>query len=61
MNWKLFGLNPNFKEFLEKYPNKTILGVAWSLQWRLLLLILLVEIVFVILFSALGIIFGVIL
>lgn len=52
--WNLFGLNPNFKEFLEKHPNKSIVGIAWALQWRFLLVVLAIEIIFV----ALAFIFG---
>ncbi|MES2007120.1 MAG: hypothetical protein V4436_03355 [Patescibacteria group bacterium] len=46
MNWNLFGLNPKFKDFVEKYPNKTMLGVSWALYWRFGLFVLVLELAF---------------
>ena len=44
MNWTLFGLNPKFKTFMEKHPNKTMVGMAWALYWRFALVIVALEI-----------------
>lgn len=52
--WNLGGLNPQYKEFVEKYPDKTMLGMAWSMQWRLMLLILAIEMIFFIPMMMLG-------
>ncbi|MBX2866463.1 hypothetical protein KTR10_00665 [Candidatus Kaiserbacteria bacterium] len=43
--WNLGGLNPRFKDFVEKYPKKTMIGMSWSLYWRLALLIVVVEVI----------------
>jgi hypothetical protein len=32
--------NPKVKEFLEENPNQTMLGLSWSLYWRLYSVIL---------------------
>ncbi len=29
--------NPAVKDFLEKHPNKTLIGFMWSLWWRFVL------------------------
>ncbi|MBI2610396.1 hypothetical protein HYW60_00455 [Candidatus Kaiserbacteria bacterium] len=57
MNWNLFGLNPKFKDFIEKYPNKTVLGVAWAMYWRFLVLVLALEMIIGIIFVLSNIIF----
>ena len=31
--------NPSFKEFLEKHPNATMLGMVWAFYWRGIVLI----------------------
>ncbi|MDB5188214.1 MAG: hypothetical protein JWO50_734 [Candidatus Kaiserbacteria bacterium] len=50
--WNLGGLNPSFKEFVEKYPNKTLIGMMWAMYWRLIIVAILVEIaVFVVIFA----------
>jgi hypothetical protein len=33
-------INPNFKEFLEKNPDKGMVGMFWALYWRFNLVIL---------------------
>jgi|GEM_PF-1082653 len=43
--WKLGGLNPTFKEFTEKYPKKTMIGMAWGFYWRLMVFILALELI----------------
>ncbi len=43
--WNIFGLNPNFKEFLENHPDKTLIGVGWSIHWRLAVVALTIEMV----------------
>lgn len=42
------GLNPEFKGFMEKHPDKTLLGLAWSLQWRFMLFVFALEILLVV-------------
>lgn len=42
--WNLGGMNPKFKDFVEQYPDKTMMGMGWSLYWRWMVLILAVEI-----------------
>ncbi len=43
LSMSFFGMNPKFKEFAEKYPEKTMLGMAWALYWRFGVLILALE------------------
>lgn len=43
--WNLFGLNPEFKQFLDKHPDKTMIGLAWSMYWRFGIIILALELV----------------
>lgn len=59
MSWfNLGGLNPKFKEFLDKYPNSTVLGVGWAFYWRFAIIVLIVEaLLFAIILSA-GAAFG---
>jgi hypothetical protein len=45
--WNLGGLNPHYKDFVEKHPDKTMIGLMWSLQWRFMVLVLLAEAVFI--------------
>ena len=52
--WHLGGMNPKFKDFIEKHPNKTMIGVTWALYWRLMVLILFVELFFLIAFLVLA-------
>lgn len=44
--WNLGGLNPKFKDFSERHPNKTMIGMAWSLYWRFALFFIALEILF---------------
>ena len=53
--WNLGGMNPNFKEFMEKHPNKTVIGVGWASYWRLMILGIAFEIVILILFGFFGV------
>lgn len=46
MSWNLFGLNPTFKEFLEKHPDATMIGLCWSMYWRLGVLVMVLELLF---------------
>jgi hypothetical protein len=55
--WNLGGLNPKFKEFMEKHPDKTVVGVSWALVWRLWLLCFACEIAVIIAFALLAFIF----
>jgi hypothetical protein len=32
-------INPNFKEFCEKNPDKGMIGMFWALYWRFVLVI----------------------
>lgn len=45
--WNLGGLNPKYRDFIEKHPDATMIGMTWSLYWRLILIIFIVEIIFV--------------
>lgn len=49
--WRLFGMNPGFKEFIEKNPDTTMLGMAWAINWRLMILVFIVELVFLVILS----------
>ena len=44
--WNLGGLNPKEKDFREQHPDKTMIGMAWAYQWRLMVLVFLCEIIF---------------
>jgi hypothetical protein len=44
--WNFGGLNPEYKEFLETHPQKTLLGVSWALYWRFILFVLALEVLF---------------
>jgi len=37
--------NPKVKDFLEKNPDKTMIGFYWSLIWRFFIVILGIEII----------------
>ncbi len=52
--WNLAGMNPKFKDFTEKYPDATMLGMIWALYWRLAIFIFTVEIIVVIVFATMG-------
>ena len=43
MNCHLFGLNPSFNDYMEKHPDKTMIGLSWALYWRLFAFILGIE------------------
>jgi len=43
-----FGLNPTYKDFLEKHPDSTMLGLAWAMYWRLMVLVLAIEMAFLV-------------
>ncbi len=43
MKRNLGGFNPNLKEFIEKRPNLTIMGLGWGVYWRIGLIVLAVE------------------
>ena len=47
MNKKIDWFNPTFREFVNKYEDKSMLGMAWSLYWRLSLVILGVYVVLI--------------
>ena len=32
--WNLGGMNPEYKDFMEKHPDKTMIGLTWSMWWR---------------------------
>ncbi len=49
--WNLGGMNPNYKEFVEKHPEKTLLGMAWSQYWRFFVIIIVVELILLALFA----------
>ena len=46
MNWRLFGLNHSFKEYMEKHQDKTMIGLSWALYCRLFAFIFALEILF---------------
>lgn len=48
--WNLGGMNPTWKEFGEKHPDKTMIGMSWALQWRFMVLVLVLEIILGIIF-----------
>jgi len=54
MNRNLWGFNPNFKEFMEKRPNLTVIGVFWASYWRIAILGLAIELALVLFFASLG-------
>ena len=51
-------MNPTYKEFMEKHPDKTVIGMAWAFYWRIVVLIIGLEIALMIIFFVFGIIFG---
>jgi hypothetical protein len=59
MSWfNMGGLNPKFKDFLDKHPGSTVIGVGWAFYWRFALIVLLIEgFVFALVFGA-GAAFG---
>ena len=46
MNSNLFGFNPKFKDFLEKNPNKTLIGMMWAMYWRFAVIVIAIELAF---------------
>ncbi len=56
--WNLGGMNPTYKDFLEKYPDKTMLGMGWAFYWRFMVLVLVCEFVLFALLFTLGFAFG---
>jgi hypothetical protein len=59
MTWhNLGGLNPNYKEFTEKHPDKTLIGMMWAMYWRFAIVILLAEAVFFVLFLIVTLLFA---
>jgi hypothetical protein len=51
-------LNPTVREFLDKYPGLTMLGLAWAIYWRIQLAIMIVMAAIAILFTVLSAIFA---
>jgi len=39
------GMNPKFKDFIEKHPDKTVIGVGWAFYWRFMVLVLTIELI----------------
>jgi len=38
-------MNPKFKDFIEKHPDKTVIGVGWAFYWRFMVLVLTIELI----------------
>jgi hypothetical protein len=43
MDRHLFGLNPDYKEFMDKRPGITLLGLGWGMYWRFTIVVLAIE------------------
>ena len=56
--WNLGGLNPQYKNFVEKYPEKTLIGMLWAMQWRIALLVIILEILFLVVIILVSAIFS---
>ena len=56
--WNLGGLNPQYKDFLEKHPDKTMIGMLWALYWRFAILVIAIEILVIAAAIFLGVVFG---
>jgi hypothetical protein len=56
--WNLSGMNPKFKDFIDKHPNKTVIGVGWAFYWRFFLIVLALEAIFFVVVFGLLAIFG---
>lgn len=56
--WNLGGMNPQYKDFVEKHPNKTMIGMAWALYWRFGVFFFILEIIFVALIAIFAILAG---
>ena len=52
--WNFGGLNPRYRDFYEKYPDKTMIGMLWAMQWRFMLFLIALEIVVVVLLFLVG-------
>ena len=49
--WNLGGINPKYRDFLEKNPEKTMIGMMWAFYWRFFILGLVIEIVLVLIIA----------
>lgn len=58
MNWNLGGFNPNYQEFVAKHPNKTLIGMWWSMNWRMIIIMFVLEIIIVFAFVFMAIAFS---
>ena len=47
-------MNPKYKEFMEKHPDKTMIGMAWAYYWRLMILVFILEALVLLLFLLVG-------
>ena len=56
--WNMGGMNPKYKDFIEEHPEKTMIGISWAFQWRFIVLVLILEIIFFVVIILLGLIFG---
>lgn len=56
--WNFGGLNPSHKEFLDKHPDITMLGMSWALYWRFMVVVLVVELAIFLPLMAIGLILG---
>ena len=52
--WNLGGFNPKFKDFMDKHPDKTVLGVGWAFYWRFMILAFVIEALVFIFFVVVG-------
>jgi hypothetical protein len=56
--WNLGGLNPKFKDFMEKHPDKTLVGIGWAFYWRFMVVALIFEIILMVAFVIFSMVFS---
>ena len=56
--WNLGGMNPQYKDFVDKHPDKTMIGMMWAFYWRLAVFFIMIEFVIIMLFFFIGLISG---
>ncbi len=52
--WNLGGINPKYRDFTEKHPDKTMIGMSWAFYWRFGVLFIIIEILLLVTVSVVG-------
>jgi len=56
--WNLGGLNPKYKDFIDSHPDKTLIGMGWSMYWRFMIVVFVIEMFVFFCIMLFGVLFG---